>query len=294
MSSPATDGTRTSLREYAAESARPLVSMAFIAPLLVVYELAGVVLGPHALRNGADTWLRCMLESIGFGQYFLLPILTCSILLAWHHTRQDSWQLQGGVLTTMLLESTLFALVLFGLAHLQRAFFAPVTMSMHWHECDGRGVGDGESSDWVLRRGYLRGAAVSPDHVAVHRGSVQVRRVHLAQQLVLGNCHDKSVVLRRTLPRVRHGRICLRLVHLLVSLCGRTVFLGTVCRTRIWHRGRVSRDVRHPRGDHLNRVCPRAAASVLRSLSGSICQAPFGRCGEHPRKWLCCDSAIGL
>ena len=95
--------------------------MAFIAPLLVIYELAGVVLGPTALRNGADTWLRGVLESIGFGQYFLLPILTCSILLAWHHTRQDSWQLQGGVLTTMLLESTLFALVLFGLAHLQRA-----------------------------------------------------------------------------------------------------------------------------------------------------------------------------
>jgi membrane protease YdiL (CAAX protease family) len=130
MSSSATDGTRASLREYAAQSARPLVSMAFIAPMLIVYELGGVVLGPNALRNGADTWLRCMLESIGFGQYFLLPILTCSILLAWHHTRQDSWQLPGGVLTTMLLESTLFALVLFGLAHLQRAFFAPATMSI--------------------------------------------------------------------------------------------------------------------------------------------------------------------
>jgi membrane protease YdiL (CAAX protease family) len=127
---PVLQGTRTSLRAYAAESARPLVSMAFIAPLLVVYELAGVVLGPTALRNGADTWLRGALEWIGFGQYFLLPILTCSILLGWHHTRRDAWRLQGDVLTTMLLESTLFALVLFGVAHVLRSFFAPTTAAI--------------------------------------------------------------------------------------------------------------------------------------------------------------------
>ena len=76
--------------------------MAFVTPLLIIYELGVVLLGPHALRNGADTWLRLFLESLGFGQYFLLPILTCSILLAWHHTRRDAWSLQGGVLTTML------------------------------------------------------------------------------------------------------------------------------------------------------------------------------------------------
>ncbi len=118
------------MRAYARESARPLVSMAFIAPLLVLYELTGIVLGPHALRNGADTWLRRMLESIGFGQYFLLPILTCGILFAWHHIRRDSWRLQGGVLTTMALESTLLAFVLFALAHVQRTLCAPLTAAM--------------------------------------------------------------------------------------------------------------------------------------------------------------------
>ena len=105
-----------SLREYAVESARPLVSMTFVAPLLIVYELGVVVLGPHALRNGADTWLRRTLESIGFGQYFLLPILTCGILLAWHHTRHDKWEFSGSVLTTMLLESMLIALLAWLLA----------------------------------------------------------------------------------------------------------------------------------------------------------------------------------
>jgi hypothetical protein len=111
----------SSLREYARESARPLVSMAFIAPFLCVYEFGVVLLGPHALRNGVDMWLRRLLELVGFGQYFLLPVLTCSVLLGWHHTRRDQWQMHSRVLTSMLLESIMFALILFGMAHLQRA-----------------------------------------------------------------------------------------------------------------------------------------------------------------------------
>jgi hypothetical protein len=127
--SGATEGPANSLRQYAWESSRPLVSLAFIAPLLAVYELGIILLGPHALRNGADTWLRYLLEIIGFGQYFLLPFLTCGILLAWHHTRRDRWSLSSTVLGTMLLESLLFALLLYGLAHAQRAIFAPSTVA---------------------------------------------------------------------------------------------------------------------------------------------------------------------
>ncbi len=126
------------LKGYASESARPLVSLAFVAPLLIVYELGVIVLGPHAMRNGADTWLRHVLEYVGFGQYFLLPLLTCGILLAWHHTRQDRWALESGVLTTMVLESLLLALLLFGFAHLQRAVFAWVPASL---PCAGGSVG---------------------------------------------------------------------------------------------------------------------------------------------------------
>lgn len=114
-----------SLQGYAAESARPLVSLAFVAPLLIIYELGILLLGPHALRNGADTWLRYLLECIGFGQYFLLPVLTCGILLAWHHTRHDRWDLSGSVLTTMLFESIIFAVVLLTLAHLQQVLLNP-------------------------------------------------------------------------------------------------------------------------------------------------------------------------
>ncbi len=112
-------------QQYAAESARPLVSLVFVAPLLVIYELSALILGPHVLRNGADIWLRHFLGAIGFGQYFLLPLLTCGALLGWHHMRRDPWRLNSGALPTMLLESTLFATLLFAIAHLQRALFVP-------------------------------------------------------------------------------------------------------------------------------------------------------------------------
>lgn len=116
-----------SLSDYGRESARPLVNLVFVSPLLIIYELGILLLGPHALRNGADTWLRNLLEYLGFGQYFLLPLLTCAILLGWHHTRHDSWSLDRGVFPTMLLESFLFAVVLFGIAHVQHALWSPVT-----------------------------------------------------------------------------------------------------------------------------------------------------------------------
>jgi membrane protease YdiL (CAAX protease family) len=137
-----------SLQEYAAQSSRPLVSMAFVVPLLLIYELGVILLGPQALRNGADTWLRLCLESIGFGQYFLLPLLTCGVLLAWHHTRRDAWALPGHVLTGMLLESILLALLLFGFAHAHRALFLlipqaipPATMAVEAATTVGRLIG---------------------------------------------------------------------------------------------------------------------------------------------------------
>jgi membrane protease YdiL (CAAX protease family) len=129
------------MRDYAAESARPLVSLAFITPLLVVYELGGLLLGPYALRNGADSWLRFTLESIGFGQYFLLPMLTCSLLLGWHHMRQDKWRLDAGTLSVMLLECTLCAFFLFGFAHLHHAMLARVPAAITGDLAEGEYVG---------------------------------------------------------------------------------------------------------------------------------------------------------
>jgi membrane protease YdiL (CAAX protease family) len=101
------------------ESRQPLTSLAFIAPLLVIYEVGMVLKVPLAVRNGADAWMRSLLEWLGFGQYFLLPILTVGILLAWHHTTHHAWRVSPTVLYGMAVESLLLAIGLRWLLELQ-------------------------------------------------------------------------------------------------------------------------------------------------------------------------------
>ena len=70
---------------------------------------ASSFLGPSAVRNGADVWLRQFLDTLGFSQYFLLPVLTIGLLLAWHYVARDRWQLSAGVVYGMLAETLCWA-----------------------------------------------------------------------------------------------------------------------------------------------------------------------------------------
>jgi len=106
---------------YWAESHRPLASLAFVLPLLALYEVGVLALGPAAARNGADVWLRTLLEMVGFGQYFLLPALTVSILLGWHYTSRQPWRLARGTLAGMAVESGVLSLCLWLILQLQGA-----------------------------------------------------------------------------------------------------------------------------------------------------------------------------
>lgn len=111
------------ISDYWAESRRPLISLVFISPLLVVYEIGILALGPAAVRNGADVWLRQLLELMDFGQYFLLPALTVCILLAWHHATREPWRIRGEVLSGMVVESVLLAICLRLILQLQGGLF---------------------------------------------------------------------------------------------------------------------------------------------------------------------------
>ncbi|MHC4399833.1 MAG: CPBP family intramembrane glutamic endopeptidase [Planctomycetota bacterium] len=112
---------------YWAESSGPIASLVFVAPLLLVYEIGMLTLGPEAVRNGADVWLRQLLSGMGLGQYFLLPVLTVAILLGWQHATRRPWHLSGGILSGMLLECVLLALCLRLLLQLQGSVFDAVT-----------------------------------------------------------------------------------------------------------------------------------------------------------------------
>lgn len=100
-------------------SRTPLTSLAFTLPLVLAYEGGVLLLGRGSPRNGADVWLRQLLDALGFGGYFLLPLLTIVGLLAWHHVEHDRWRFSPAVLIGMCLECLILAVVLVGLARLQ-------------------------------------------------------------------------------------------------------------------------------------------------------------------------------
>ena len=105
--------------EYWRQSRRPLAALAFVLPLLALYEGGLVLLGAQAVRNGADVWLRQVLDLLGFGQYFLLPALTIGLLVAWHHLTQERWQLSATVVYVMFAECAVLGLALVGVGRLQ-------------------------------------------------------------------------------------------------------------------------------------------------------------------------------
>ena len=104
---------------YWALSRTPLTSLVFSLPLVLAYEGGVLLMGRGSPRNGADVWLRHLLDALGFGAYFLLPTLTVLGLLAWHHVEHDRWSFSPRVLAGMAAECVFWAAVLVGLARLQ-------------------------------------------------------------------------------------------------------------------------------------------------------------------------------
>lgn len=111
---------------YWSVSRTPLTSLLFSLPLVLAYEGGVLLLGRGTPRNGADVWLRHALDGLGFGSYFLLPILTAIGLLAWHHVAHDRWRFSPAILLGMAAESLLWAVVLIGLARLQEGLWLRV------------------------------------------------------------------------------------------------------------------------------------------------------------------------
>ena len=164
------------MRSILKQSARPLVSLAFILPLLVLYEAGVIYLGPQAVRNGADVWLRQLLDLSGFGQYFLLPALTIGLLLGWHHLTRDRWNVSAAVVYVMFAECAVMGLALVGLGRLQ-AMAAHALVDTPWWmsrsaprwpsgACDS---GHGPHRR-LHGRGRLRRDDVSPPAVAARGG----------------------------------------------------------------------------------------------------------------------------
>jgi hypothetical protein len=101
--------------DYWDEARRPLASLLFLAPLLIGYEAAVILLAGTAqtsLRNGADAWMRGWLLNMGLQFPWVLPGVVGGTLLGWHLVRRESNLFQLSTFFGMLAESLLFALVL--------------------------------------------------------------------------------------------------------------------------------------------------------------------------------------
>jgi len=109
---------------YWVESRRPLASLMFIAPLLIIYETGVLVLG---VQNEADAFMRRLLDMLGFGQHLLLPVLTVCILLSLHYLSRRPWQLSGSIISGMAVESILLGLCLRTISVVQNTL---VTMNL--------------------------------------------------------------------------------------------------------------------------------------------------------------------
>lgn len=101
---------------------RPLHCLAFLAPLIVLYEIgAAAVLGPAAAgieTIRAHERLERALDVLGVAGAFLPWVVLVTILLCNHVIARDSWRLRPWVLLGMLCESALLTLPLLVLAAL--------------------------------------------------------------------------------------------------------------------------------------------------------------------------------
>ena len=133
-------------------SRTPLTSLVFTLPLVLAYEGGVLLLGRGSPRNGADVWLRQLLDALGFGQYFLLPLLTVVGLLAWQFLAQDRWRLSLAVMPGMVAECVLWAVVLVGVGRLQQSLWPFPRGALQWESLLQWGFDAGDAWPAVLAR----------------------------------------------------------------------------------------------------------------------------------------------
>ncbi len=106
---------------YIEETQRPLVSLLFVAPLIVLYEVGTVLYASDSARDTqqrvhAFTMMRRFFLTFGAHSMYLPAAAVVGILIAWHLARHDPWRVRAICLLGMIVESVLMALPLFILA----------------------------------------------------------------------------------------------------------------------------------------------------------------------------------
>lgn len=99
--------------DYIRETKRPVICLAFVLPMLLLYELGSIFSDQLSGKSGIDQWFHWFMDLVGAGHLVILPVLTAGVLLFWHHRLNDAWQFRPSVLAGMLAESCCLGLTLY-------------------------------------------------------------------------------------------------------------------------------------------------------------------------------------
>ena len=94
---------------YARQTHRPLVCLAFIAPLLLLFQVGAAYYGSSLLAPGH---LGELLKYFGATAAYLPALLIVAVLMIQHLAKKDPWELHGGVLVGITVESILWTVPL--------------------------------------------------------------------------------------------------------------------------------------------------------------------------------------
>ncbi len=103
---------------YFAAAKRPIVSLYFLLPLILCYEVAKIFAGGERLSSGIDLWIHDFLCIFGAGQLVILPLLTAAVMLYYHHKINDHWYVRPSTFGKMAAEAIGFGFMLFFFAHI--------------------------------------------------------------------------------------------------------------------------------------------------------------------------------
>ena len=108
---------------YLEQTRRPIASLYFLLPLVMVYEVAKIFIGPQTACSGIDYWIGELMSMFGVGQLVILPMIMTAVLLAWHHRKVDQYGVRARVFPLMAVEALGMGLMLFLVAHVFLVLF---------------------------------------------------------------------------------------------------------------------------------------------------------------------------
>src|SRR5688572_16856790 len=101
---------------YLGRSAQPLISLVFLLPFIVVYELGTRLLLTDPVQGTqhivAFTMMQKFFGLFGASGQHLPALAVVSILVAWHVARRDAWAISPPTLLGMAVEGIVLALPL--------------------------------------------------------------------------------------------------------------------------------------------------------------------------------------